>query len=118
MLTTSKSTKNRENSGKAYNTISYQVSKHEHPGPHLIAHGPYCNLHSGNYRVRVELEDAKILRTQIQKDLSQKVDHQLCPDGSVTFKLNHYTTNIEILLYSTPGEAGTIKNISIIINIS
>ena len=114
MLTTSKSTKNRENSGKAYNTISYQVSKHEHPGLHLIAHGPYCNLHPGNYRVRVELEDAKILRTKIQKDLSQKVDHQLCPDGSVTFTLSHYTNDLEILLYSTSGEVGTIKNISII----
>ena len=114
MLTTSRSTRNREESGQEPNEICYQIPDHEHSSLHLIAHGPYCSLHPGNYRLKIEFQATQTINVQLQHDLSQRINSQLCPDGSWLFNLEHYTNNFEILLFAASGDQGTIQRISII----
>ncbi len=81
---------------------------------HLIAHGPYCSLHQGSYRLQLELLEAQGLTIQLKHDISHNIQSKLNEDGSWSFQLDHYTNNLEILLYATGAEKGIVKNILIV----
>lgn len=81
---------------------------------HLIAHGPYCSLHQGNYRIRLELLEAKGITIQLKHDISHNIQTKSNKDGSWSFELDHYTNNLEILLYASGADQGIVKNILIV----